>query len=191
MINDTINLLTTDQVQRVHQASLEILQDVGLLVRNEKARQLFARHGCRVDSETLIVRFPPAVVEQQRASIPPTFTFAAREAAFDRTLPGDAPVIVTGSSAPNIIDPESGYERRARSEDIARIAHLVDELPGYDVFSIPTLADDATPGHFTLTRLYPALKYCRKPVRASGPPEDAARILEFAYLVATVLERRI
>ena len=45
MIDDTINLLTTDQVQRVHEASLEVLQDVGLLVRNEKARALFGRHG--------------------------------------------------------------------------------------------------------------------------------------------------
>ena len=184
MIDDTINLLTTDQVQRVHEASLEVLQDVGLLVRNEKARALFGRHGCRVDSETSIVRFPPAVIEQQRASIPPTFLFAAREPAFDRTLPGDAPVIVTGSSAPNIMDPDSGSERRARADDVARIAHLVDELPGIDVFSISTLADDATPGNFTLTRLYPALKYGRKPVRASGPPEDSAKILEFAYLVA-------
>ena len=35
-------LLTSDQVERVHQASLEILENVGLLVRNEKARGGFA-----------------------------------------------------------------------------------------------------------------------------------------------------
>src|SRR3990172_438482 len=184
MFHEPITLLTEDQVVRVHEASLEILQEVGLLVRNANARELLARHGCRVDSESQIPRFPAAVVEQQRASIPPDFTFGARDPAFDRTMPGDAPVIVTGSSAPNLIDPETGAERRARSDDIARIAHLVDQLPGVDVFSISTLADDATPGNFTLSRLYPALKYCRKPVRASGPPEDTAKILQFAYLVA-------
>ena len=31
-------LLTLEQVERVHDASLEILENVGLLVRNEKAR---------------------------------------------------------------------------------------------------------------------------------------------------------
>lgn len=182
-INHPVTLLTPEQVQRVHDASLEILEQVGLLVRNERARDVFQRHGCRVDPETQFVRFPPEVIEQARASIPPTFTFAGRDPAFDRTIPGDGPVIVTGSSAPNLIDPDSGQERRARSDDIARIAHLVDQLPGHDVFSISTLADDAPPGYFTLTRLYPALKYCRKPVRASGPPEDAQKILDFAFMV--------
>jgi len=184
MIAQPVTLLSPEQVQRVHEASLEILDSVGLLVRNEQARLVFARHGCRVDSDSLVVRFPPAVVEEHLASIPPTFTFGARDPAFDRTLPDDSPVIVTGSSAPNLIDPDTGHERRARAEDIARVAHLVDQLPGYDVFSISTLAEDAPPGYFTLTRLYPSLKYCRKPVRASGPPEDAQKILDFAYLVA-------
>ncbi|MBF8257211.1 MAG: trimethylamine:corrinoid methyltransferase [Anaerolineales bacterium] len=183
MIESPICLLSSDQVQQVHDASLEILDNVGLLVRNERARTIFARHGCRVDSQTDIVHLPRAVVERHRASLPPTFTFGARDPDFDRTMPGDAPVIVTGSSAPNLVDPDSGHERRARAEDLARIAHLVNELPAYDVFSISTLAEDAPPGFFTLTRLYPSLKYCRKPVRASGPPEDTRKILDFAFLV--------
>ena len=40
-------LLTPEQVERTHAASLEILENIGLLVRNEKARRIFARHGCR------------------------------------------------------------------------------------------------------------------------------------------------
>jgi trimethylamine--corrinoid protein Co-methyltransferase len=184
MIAQHAELLTDEQVLRVHEASLEILEQVGLLVRNQQAREIFARHGARVSSDSEVVRLPRAVVEEQRASIPPRFTFRGRDPQFDRTLPDDAPVIVTGSSAPNLIDPVTGHERRARSDDIARIAHLVQQLPAYDVFSISTLADDAPPGLFTLSRLYPSTKFCTKPIRASGPPEDAQRILDFAYLVA-------
>jgi trimethylamine---corrinoid protein Co-methyltransferase len=62
---------------------------------------------------------------------------------------------------------------------------LINELPGYDVFSISTLADDAPPGHFTLARLYPALKNCLKPVRSTATDrEDAEMMLELAYLIA-------
>ncbi|OGO09531.1 MAG: trimethylamine methyltransferase [Chloroflexi bacterium RBG_13_66_10] len=184
MIAETAKLLTPEQVRRVHEASLEILERVGLLVRNEKARQIFARHGGRVDGETQIVRLPRAVVEEFRASIPPKFTFRGRDPELDRTLPDDSPVIVTGSSAPNIVDPVTGHERRARSDDLARIAWLINALPGYDVFSISTLADDAPPGLFSATRFYVSLKYCRKPVRGSGPPDDTEKILRMAYLVA-------
>src|SRR5512133_3727562 len=157
-------LLTQEQVQRIHDASLEVLQEVGLKVRYGPARALFANHGCTVDSETNIVKFPRDVVEKYRKMAPPTFTFHGRDPKFDKTIPQDSPVIVTASSAPDIIDPVTGVERRAESKDIARIAHLINELPGYDMFSISTLADDAPAGQFTLSRLYPSIKYCLKPI---------------------------
>jgi trimethylamine--corrinoid protein Co-methyltransferase len=178
-------LLTPEQVERLHEASLEILADVGVLVRNEKARTRFARHGCDVDAETCVVKFPRAVVEEFRQVIPPTFTFHGRDPQYDRTVPRDGPLVVTGSSAPNVIDPVTGQERRSRAEDIASIAYLVNELPGYDIFGIATTADDAPPGQFYLSRFYPALKNCLKPVRGSAPSlEEAEKILELGALIA-------
>ncbi|HEY5571505.1 MAG TPA: trimethylamine methyltransferase family protein [Anaerolineales bacterium] len=178
-------LLTEEQVAQIHEASLEILEEVGLLVRNEKARARFEQHGCPVDLETQIVRFPRRVVEELRAAFPSSFTFHGRDPRFDRTIPEDGPIIITGSSAPNIVDPVAGYERRATSDDIARIAFLINELPGYDVFSISTLADDAPEGQFTLSRLYPAVKNCLKPVRSNAPnQDDADQLLKLGALIA-------
>jgi trimethylamine--corrinoid protein Co-methyltransferase len=92
---------------------------------------------------------------------------------------------VTGSSAPNVIDPVTGSQRRSRSEDIARIAYLVNELPGYDVFSISVTADDAPPGQFHLSRFYPALKNCLKPVWGSAPSlEEIGNVLHLGALIA-------
>jgi len=178
-------LLTSEQIERTHEASLEILESVGLLVRNEKARNFFAEHGCLVDVEASVVKFPPSVIENFRKAIPPSFTFRGRDPIYDRTIPEQGPVIVTGSSAPDLIDPVTGKERRSTSADIARIAHLINELPGYDVFSISTLADDAPEGYFTLARLYPALKNCLKPVRSTATDTaDAEKVLRLGYLIA-------
>ena len=184
MIRTPAAFLTEGEVRRVHEASLEILEQVGLLVRNAEAREIFARHGCRVEAGGENVRFPRAVVERYRAGIPPKFTFRARDPALDRTVPDDAPVVISGSSAPDMVDPATGVARRALAADIARIARLVDQLPNYDVFSVSTLADDAPPAFFSVTRLYAALKYCRKPVRISGPPEELDAILKFAHIIA-------
>lgn len=178
-------LLTPDQVQQVHDASLQILEDVGLLVRNDKAKEIFKKHGCHLDAETEVAKFPSAMVEEFRKAMPPKFTFHARDPKFDRTLPDDRPVIVTGSSAPNMLDPTTGKERRAFSDDIARIARLINELPGYDVFSISTLAEDAPLDRFTVTRLYPTIKNCVKPIRCSATNQnDAEQILQLSALVA-------
>jgi trimethylamine--corrinoid protein Co-methyltransferase len=178
------NLLSHAQVERIHEASLEILESVGLLVRNQKARQIFSEHGLLVDNETQLVKFPRSVVEEFCAQFPPTFTFRGRDPSFDRTIPDDSPLILTGSSAPNVIDPVTGYERRATSDDLARISHLINQLPGYDVFSIATLADDAPPGQFSLSRFYPAIRNTVKPVRANTPPEEAEDMLRLVFMVA-------
>ncbi|MHB9095815.1 MAG: trimethylamine methyltransferase family protein [Eubacteriales bacterium] len=176
---------TPAQIERVHEASLEILERVGLLVRNEKAREIFAKHGCKVDTNSGLTKIPRKVVEECRKSFVPTYTFIARDPEFDVILPDNRPVVVTGSSAPNIIDPKTGEERRATSADIANIAYLINELPGFDVFSISTLANDAPKGQFSLSRFYPALKNCKKPVRSNTPTiEDLEQVLEMGTLIA-------
>lgn len=177
--------LSAEEVESIHESSLEILENVGLLVRNKKARDIYARHGCRTDSGTRVVKIPSEVTEEYRRAFGPTFTFKGRDPRFDRTLPADRPVIVTASSAPNVIDPLSGAERRATSTDIANIAFLVNELAGYDIFSISTLAGDAPDGQFSLARFYPALKNCLKPVRSNTPNmEELRQVLALGTVIA-------
>jgi len=177
--------LTDDDIQYVHDSSLEILEEVGLLVRNEKARNRFAQHGAVIDHETEIVKIPAAVIEKYRAMVPPTITLRGRDPAFDVTFPRKLPVIATASSAPDIVDPVTGITRRSTSDDIARIAHLVNELPGIDLFSISTLADDAPKDQFSLSRFYPALKNCVKPCRTSVYGiREARQVLKLGELIA-------
>ncbi len=177
--------LKDDEIDYVHQASLEILEETGLLVRNEKARKRFAEHGAKVNFDSHVVRIPADIVEKYRAMIPPTITLHGRDPRFDITFPRRLPVIATASSAPDIVDPVSGKARRATSHDIARIAHLVNELPGFDLFSISTLAEDAPKDQFSLTRFYAALKNCLKPVRTSVYNiEEAKQVIRLGELMA-------
>ncbi len=180
-----VKLLSSKEVERVHEASLEILEKVGILVRNDKARDIYAKHGCKVNSKTLIVKMPRQVIEEFRKAFVPYFTFKGRDPKFDRTIPRDRPVVVTASSAPNIIEPETGEERRANSTDISNIAFMINELSGFDVFSISTLADDAPEGQLSLSRFYPALKNCLKPVRGNtANMEELLQVLELGSIIA-------
>lgn len=177
--------MTDQEAERVHQASMETLETVGILVRNPEAREIFAKHGCRVDNQTAKVKLPPDIVEKYRQGFVSSFTFQGRDERFDRRIPDDSPAVVTASSAPDIVDPESGMERRANSSDIAKIAYLINELPGYDIFSISTFADDAPADQVALSRFYPALKNCLKPVRGNVPSKkELLQVLELGAIVA-------
>lgn len=179
------SFIDDNQAQSVHQGSLEILEEVGLLVRNEKARNRFAEFGAIVDHGSEIVKIPAITVEEYRAMVPPTITLRGRNPEYDVTFPRKHPVIATASSAPDIVDPVSGITRRATSRDIANIGHLVNQLPGFDVFSISVLADDAPKDQFSLSRFYPALKNCLKPVRTSViNVREAQQILKLGELIA-------
>ncbi|MCK0102137.1 trimethylamine methyltransferase family protein [Pseudohalocynthiibacter sp. F2068] len=177
--------LTDAEIQYVHASSLEILEETGLIVRNAKARKRFADHGAIVDNETELVRIPAEVVEKYRKMVPPTITLRGRDSAYDITFPRELPVVATASSAPDIVDPATGITRRSTSADIARIAHLVNTLPGFDLFSISTLADDAPSDQFSLTRFYAALKNCVKPVRTSVyDVREAKQVIRLGELIA-------
>ncbi len=179
------NYLSDEQVNTVHQASLEVLEETGLLVRNEKALKRFAGNGAQVDASSGIVKIPANIVEQFVARIPSSITLRGRDPQYDVTFPRKLPVVATASSAPDIVDPVTGITRRATSGDIARIAHLVNELPGFDVFSISTLADDASIDQFSLSRFYPALKNCIKPCRTSvADRHEAEQVLKLGELIA-------
>jgi trimethylamine--corrinoid protein Co-methyltransferase len=185
MIQSHTRLLTEEQLLRVHEGSLEILQDVGMIVRNEKARDLFATHGCIVEADSELVKFPPAVVEKYRALLSPTFTFRGRDPQYDVTIPRGMPAFTSGSSAPNVIDPISGEERRCLSVDIARIGQLVNELPGFDIHNILGLAADAPQDQWAIGRVYPALKNTLKPCRVTArTPAEAEEVLNIGYLIA-------
>ena len=177
--------LSEEQVRTVHQTSLEILEEVGLIVRNHKARVRFHEHGAIVDNDTELVKIPADLVEHYRSHIPPTITLRGRDPRYDVTFPRELPVVATASSAPDLVDPVSGVARRATSHDIANIARLVNELDGFDVFSISVLADDAPDDHFSLSRFYPALKNCVKPVRTSViDAREARQVLKMGELIA-------
>jgi trimethylamine---corrinoid protein Co-methyltransferase len=62
MIYNFATLLSDEQVERVHEASLEILEQVGMLVRNKRAVEIFSEHGAQVDKDRQIVRLPRKVV---------------------------------------------------------------------------------------------------------------------------------
>ena len=178
-------LLSPQEAEQVHEASVGLLESFGILVHSPKALGVFKRHGCRVDDRTGIVKIPRRIVAQYCQAFVPTFTFRGRDPQFDKTIPDDSPVIVTASSAPDIVDPFSGELRRATSADMANIAYLINELPGYDVFSTSTLAHDAPEGQFSLARFYPALKNCLKPVRGNTPDlKDLQQVLELGAIIA-------
>ncbi len=73
-----VEILSADNVEAIHRASLRILAEIGLEVMGDRALDAFAGAGARVDRLTRNVRLDPEHVEALVALAPPEFTLHAR-----------------------------------------------------------------------------------------------------------------
>ena len=59
----TIEVLSNEDIQAVHQAVLKLLKDPGIRIRHEEALDIFHRGGAEVDLKKQVVHIPPSLVE--------------------------------------------------------------------------------------------------------------------------------
>ena len=84
-----VEILSADQVEAVHVASLRVLDEIGMEVLGERALDALAGAGARVDRATRMVRMEPGLVESLVALAPHEFSLHARNPERDVVFGGD------------------------------------------------------------------------------------------------------
>jgi trimethylamine--corrinoid protein Co-methyltransferase len=129
-------LLSADEIEAIHETSLEVLREIGMEVMLPEARDLLAKAGADVQGER--VRYPRGFVEQYLATAPESFTFHARNPANSLQMGGPAISFGPVSSAPNCSDLDGG-RRPGTHRDYANFLRLcqvfntIDFIGGYPV----------------------------------------------------------
>jgi trimethylamine--corrinoid protein Co-methyltransferase len=127
-----------DDLERVHQASLRILEQIGMEVLDPEARSVFREAGCDVHEQTCRVRFPGEVVESAIRTAPESFVLHARNPAHDVIIGGNHLTFGTVASTPNYLD-RSGVRRtgdRAGMQELLKVAqqlNIIHLISGYPV----------------------------------------------------------
>ena len=103
-----IEILTADEVETLHRASLRILAEIGVEVLGDGALDLLARSGASVDRDRRNVRFDPGHVEELIATAPGSFALHARNPERNVTF-GDRHVVFSAVGGPAFVtDVERG-----------------------------------------------------------------------------------
>lgn len=122
-----LNLLSEDELKRIHLGTLEILEYTGVKFLCKSAINVFREHGLRVDSDN-VVYFPPDVVERCIHSVPPCFTRFPINPIHKPVRIGDGSVhFGTGSTVAYVLDLDGKY-REAIERDIMDFARLSDAM---------------------------------------------------------------
>ena len=155
-----VEVLTPEGLEAIHDASMRILETLGLEFLSDEALDILAANGARVDRANSRVRFDRAMVLEWVAKAPHQFTLHARNPAHDIVIGGEHVAFCAVSSAPNVSDLDGG-RRPGNYADFSNLLRLAQSLnvihlaSGYPVEPIdlppPTRHLDAYQSFITLT----------------------------------------
>jgi len=141
----SLNILTTEEVQRIHTATLDVIENVGVRFPSQKVLDIWEAHGAKVDRETFIVKAPGALIEKALKSAPPAYALAARDPAQDLMMDGNHVFLGTDGCGVEVIDIYSGARRRSRLQDVGEIARVADYLEEVAFHWVAVSAQDRPP----------------------------------------------
>jgi trimethylamine--corrinoid protein Co-methyltransferase len=157
LIKKPIKRLTGEQVQQIHDASIEILKAPGLLCFNQKAAEVFENHGAEVgaisgsNTPSWTIKIPEKLIADALDNVPSTITLGARNPDNALVMKGDEPRVyyITGSETNTWLDvdfptyiskKDSSKEiqvpefkpRRGTVADLCASAHVCEHLDTVD-----------------------------------------------------------
>lgn len=177
--------LRQDQIGRIHQTALRILEEVGVRVECEQARSILLATGSTLDSDGIRIRIRPRIVEKALCSAPSSIRLCGRGEEQDLVAEGSRTYLGTGGAAINVIDLDTGEWRPSRLKDISDFARLVEVLPNIDFFVRPCAARDVPAEQLGINEFYASLAYTTKHVLGSAyDPRGVGRLLELGSLIA-------
>ncbi|MFK7731980.1 MAG: trimethylamine methyltransferase family protein [Pseudomonadales bacterium] len=120
-------VLSEEQIEQIHEASLTILEEQGLVFLLEEARTLLAAAGAELDESNKLVKFDRELVLSSVAKAPATINFHARNSAHNLHIGGNHLAICSVASAPNCSDLEGG-RRTGNQADFQNFIRLGQSL---------------------------------------------------------------
>jgi len=127
--NLRINHLSAEQLGQLRDATLYILETVGVKFPSEKAMAVFEQHGAQVDRETQIVRIPRQLVMQAMSGVPRYFKVGSRSPETDFALQEGHTYFCTDGCGHEVVDFYNGEIRPSTKADVGMMARVVDYLP--------------------------------------------------------------
>jgi trimethylamine--corrinoid protein Co-methyltransferase len=182
----SLSILSGEDVRRIHTATLDVIESVGVRFPSQRALDIWQAHGAAVDRNTSIVRAPGRLVEDALKRAPPVYTLAARDPSQDLPMDGRHVFLGTDGCGVEVIDLFSGARRRSRLQDVVDIARVADCLEEIAFHWVPLSAQDCPPETRALHELAAIWKNSTKHVQTESivTEREARAAIDMAAAIA-------
>ena len=185
MAGGTLSPLTQTGMERIHDAVLQALEEIGLADAPESGIAHMTGAGA-VLGEDGRLRFPRALVEDTIARANRAITLPARDPAHDLQLSGTKVHYGTAGAAVHLVDAHGRDYRDSTLQDLHDAARIADQLDNIHFVQRPMVARDITDNReMDLNTVYACVSGTKKHIGTSfTDPSYVADALEMLHMVA-------
>jgi trimethylamine--corrinoid protein Co-methyltransferase len=175
------------ECEKIHEASLEILNRIGIDVHDEEAKALLVKGGAR--AEGIRVYIPEYMVIRALSTVPKNIILYDRNGKVAMRAGGYNTYYGGGSDCLNILDHRDGRRRKPRLSDVKEAAILMDALPEIDFVMSAFLPEDVDQRIYDRYQMEVMLNNTTKPIVFVSPDfEGCIAAVEMCEIVAGSVE---
>jgi len=157
-----LNVLTDSQIRRLHEASLHILEKVGVQVPHPEVRRRFEEAGAKVEGNLVVI--PEALVVRSLEQAGKSFTIYGRDRNKQAVF-GEGKRNYNSISGEALwIDDDTGQRRYASAKDAGTAARLVDALPKVTIAGAMSDPHELSPEYGAAACMAEMLRNTTKPL---------------------------
>ena len=136
-----LELLSPDEVRQIHEATLDVLENVGVKFHSQRALDVLEENGAEVDRVSTVAKIPGSVVERALSTLPEKLTLGARNPEYDLPLDGEHVYISSDGCGVSCRETD-GCIRPSVKADVARSARVAQALENVSATSAIVSAQD-------------------------------------------------
>ncbi|WP_373500575.1 trimethylamine methyltransferase family protein [Desulfococcus sp.] len=161
------------ECEKIHMATLEILERTGVDVHDEQAREILIGGGARADG--IRVRIPEFMVARALAQVPRRLTLYDRNKQPAIRAWGYRTYYGGGSDCLNILDHRTGLRRKPVLQDVIDAVTVMDALPEIDFVMSLFLPSDVDQQIYDRYQMEVMLNHTTKPIVFVSPDFEGCR----------------
>jgi trimethylamine---corrinoid protein Co-methyltransferase len=181
-----LEILTPAEVKKIHDATLWLIEKVGVKFPSKRALNIWEANGAEVDRERKIVKAKGELIESALKKCPPVYPLAARDPNQDLPLDGNHVFVGTDGCGVEVIDIQSGQRRMSKLQDVSDIARIADATEEVAFHWVPVSAQDTPPGTRGLHEIKAIWENSTKHVQTESiySVHEAKAAIEMAAMIA-------
>jgi trimethylamine--corrinoid protein Co-methyltransferase len=179
-------ILSDEDLDRIHWGTLHILEKVGVQVDSVACRKLLKDNGCEVDEKTRIAKIPSHLVEEALSKKKTSITLAGRNSKFDAKLDMNHSYMTANGNGAVAVEFETGERRPSTKADLAKSSRIIDYLQNVHIHWPMVSSTDQHPSVVHLHDLDASLNNTEKHVmyETGVTISDAKSLTEMGYVAA-------